>query len=125
MPQIDTYLTKLDEVGGSDLHLTSGVPPKVRVHGTLRTLSDTPMDPDVLQSLIVEILSPRRREVYAERHDLDFAYEIPGLARFRVSAFVRDSVLRSSSAISRRRFYHCRSSGFRMSSSGTPSSTRG
>jgi len=88
MPQIDTYLTKLDEVGGSDLHLTSGVPPKVRVHGTLRTLSDTPMDPDVLQSLIVEILSPRRREVYAERHDLDFAYEIPGLARFRVSAFV-------------------------------------
>jgi twitching motility protein PilT len=88
MPQIDAYLKKLDEVGGSDLHLTTGVPAKVRVHGTLRLLSDKPMEADVMASLIDEILTPHRRKVYAERHDLDLAYEIPGVARFRVSAFV-------------------------------------
>ena len=88
MPQIDAYLKKLDEVGGSDLHLTSGVPPKFRVHGKLRPLSDKPMDPELLQNLILEILTPHRRKIYAERRDLDLAYEIPGVARFRVSAFV-------------------------------------
>ena len=71
MPQIDAYLKKLDEVGGSDLHLTSGVPPKVRVHGRLRTLSDKPMDPGALGSIIDEILNPERRKVYAEKHDLE------------------------------------------------------
>ena len=88
MPQVDVYLRKVDEVGGSDLHLTSGVPPKVRVHGKLRRLSDQPLDPVKLRETIEEIMNPHRVKLYRERGDLDMAYEIPGLARFRVNAFV-------------------------------------
>jgi twitching motility protein PilT len=88
MPQIDAYLRKLDDLGGSDLHLSSGVVPKARIHGRLRPISDRPMDPQKLQELIEEILTPHRRKRYAERHDLDFAYEITGVARFRVAAFL-------------------------------------
>ncbi len=88
MPKIDVYLKKLDEVGGSDLHMVSGVPPKVRVHGRLRKLNDTPVDPVQLREIIEEILTPHRKKLYRERQDLDLAYEIPGVARFRVAAFV-------------------------------------
>jgi len=88
MPQIDAYLEKLDEVGGSDLHLTSGVPPKVRVHGRLRTLSDKPIPAETLASIIDEIFNPHQRKIYNEKNDLDLAYEIPGVARFRVNAFM-------------------------------------
>ena len=88
MARFDTYLEKLHELGGSDLHMSTGVPAKVRVHGKLRAISKDPLDKETLSGLIDEILTERSRKIYAERNDVDFAYEIEGLARFRVSAFV-------------------------------------
>ena len=88
MARLDTYLEKLHELGGSDLHMSTGVPAKVRVHGKLRSISKDPLEKEALAGLIDEILTERSRKIYAERNDVDFAYEIEGLARFRVSAFV-------------------------------------
>jgi twitching motility protein PilT len=88
MPKIDSLLRRLDELGGSDLHLTSLVPPKARIHGKLQLMSETPMQPEVLRELIYEVLDERRARIYTERNDLDFAYEITGVARFRVNAFL-------------------------------------
>ncbi len=85
MAKIDAYLNKLAEVNGSDLHLTSFVPPKIRVHGLLRAISDRSLEPDTLREMLYEILDERRAEIYRERNDLDLAYELPGIARFRVN----------------------------------------
>ena len=87
MPQIDGYLRKVHEVGGSDLHISSGVTPKIRVHGKLIPLKEGAIDPGRLRKMIDETLDDRQRKIYNETHDLDMAYEIEGLARFRVSAF--------------------------------------
>ena len=88
MARLDTYLEKLHELGGSDLHMSTGVPAKVRVHGKLNAISEEPLEKEALAGLIDEILTERSRKIYAERNDVDFAYEIEGMARFRVSAFV-------------------------------------
>ena len=88
MARLDTYLEKLHELGGSDLHMSTGVPAKVRVHGKLSAISKEPLEKEALAGLIDEILTERSRKIYAERNDVDFAYEIEGMARFRVSAFV-------------------------------------
>ena len=88
MAKIDIYLKKLAELDGSDLHLTSNVPPKVRVHGELRALGDKPFPPQDLHAVLLEILDEKRRATYAEKNDLDLAYELPGVARFRVNMSV-------------------------------------
>ena len=85
MPKIDVYLKKCAELGGSDLHMTAKVPAKVRVHGELKAISDKPLDPEHLKELLLELLNEQRKEAYLERHDLDMAYELPGIARFRVN----------------------------------------
>ena len=87
MAQIDTYLKKVKEVKGSDLHLTPDVPPKIRVHGKLRNVQDTAMPADRLKELVYEILDDRTRKIFEEHHDLDMAYEVEGVARYRVSVF--------------------------------------
>ena len=87
MAQIDTFLKKVRDVNGSDLHLTSDVPPKIRVHGKLRAVQDAPMASERVKDLVYEILNDRTRKIFEERHDLDMAYEVEGVARFRVSVF--------------------------------------
>jgi twitching motility protein PilT len=85
--KIDGYLKKVGQVEGSDLHLSSGIVPKIRVHGKLQPLKEAPMDPDVLAEMIEEVLDERRREIYRETNDVDLAYELEGEARFRVMVF--------------------------------------
>ena len=68
--------------------MSTGLPDKVRVHGKLNAISEEPLEKEALAGLIDEILTERSRKIYAERNDVDFAYEIEGMARFRVSAFV-------------------------------------
>jgi twitching motility protein PilT len=87
MAQIDALLKLALEHGASDLHVRDGMPPVLRIHGRLHPLSH--LDPtDNTASLLLEILSESQRHLFEERNDLDFAYEIPGLARFR-SNFLR------------------------------------
>jgi twitching motility protein PilT len=85
--KIDAYLTKVNEVDGSDLHLASAVPPKVRIHGRLRPMTEQPLSAEKLEEILFEILDQRTAGLYRSRNDLDMAYEIPGVARFRVNMF--------------------------------------
>ena len=83
-PVINGYLRRMLELGGSDLHLSVDYPPKTRVHGNLQVLEDDVLDADRLAAIMQEICFPASRwDTYLAEHDLDFAHEIPGVARFR------------------------------------------
>ena len=83
MAAIDQLLRTMLEKGGSDLHLTIGLPPKARASGTLQAIGDKPIDAATMEKLLKEIVPERRWQDFLERKDLDLAHEIPGLARFR------------------------------------------
>ncbi len=88
-PYIDRWLRMMTKAGGSDLHISSGNPPKFRLHGEIRNLEETaPWDHERLKKVIYEIMPPRNREEFDKRNDTDWAHEIPGLARFRCNAFM-------------------------------------
>ncbi len=83
MAVIDQYFNVLVEGGGSDLHLSEGQPPKVRVHGAISPIADEPLTHDVLKSMMQEICDPKAFERFLETGDLDFAYEMDEQSRFR------------------------------------------
>ena len=83
MAAIDQLLRTMLEKGGSDLHLTIGLPPKARISGTLQAISPDPVDASTMERLLKEIVPERRWADYLDRKDLDLAHEIPGVARFR------------------------------------------
>ncbi len=83
MPAIDPLLRTMLERGGSDLHLTVGLPPKARISGGIVPLADAPVGAAQMETYLREICPPARWADFLERRDLDLAYEIPGLARFR------------------------------------------
>ena len=83
MAAIDHLLQTMLEKGGSDLHLTVGLPPKIRASGSLQAMSDTPLDTKTMEALLKEICPEKRWADFLARKDLDLAHEIPGVARFR------------------------------------------
>jgi twitching motility protein PilT len=87
MPKIDQFLNLLVEFGGSDLHLSCGGPPVLRVHGHLQRVKYRDLVERDLELLLGEILTEGQRQRYQATHDLDFAYEIAGVARFRGNFF--------------------------------------
>ena len=87
MPVIDTWLTSMLDKGGSDLHLTVGQPPRARIHGELDALTSTPIVPETMASVLQEICPAARWQSFTTTWDADFAYEIPGVARFRANYF--------------------------------------
>ncbi len=84
MARIDAYFQYLIESGGSDLHLSEGAPPKVRVHGAITPIPDQPtLAGDDFKDLLSEICDKEAFEGYLEAGDLDFAYEMDEDSRFR------------------------------------------
>lgn len=73
--------------GASDLHLTAGMPPLIRVDGDMRKINIPSMDHKEVHSLIYEIMTDKQRKDYEQFMETDFSFEVPGLARFRVNAF--------------------------------------
>ena len=73
--------------GASDLHLSAGLPPIIRVDGDIRRISVPEMDHKQVHHMIYDIMSDKQRKDYEEFMETDFSFEIPGLARFRVNAF--------------------------------------
>jgi twitching motility protein PilT len=73
--------------GASDLHLSSGLPPMIRVDGDIRRINVPEMDHKQVHDMIYDIMSDKQRKDYEEFMETDFSFEIPGLARFRVNAF--------------------------------------
>jgi len=71
----------------SDLHLSAGLPPMIRVDGDVRRINLPPMDHRQVHDLIYEIMNDKQRRDYEEFLETDFSFEVPGVARFRVNAF--------------------------------------
>ncbi len=71
----------------SDLHLSAGEPPMIRVDGDIRKINVPPLEHKVVHGLIYDIMNDKQRKEYEEFLENDFSFEIPGLARFRVNAF--------------------------------------
>ena len=91
---IPELLTALLEVGGSDLHLTAGTPPTVRVNGELERLERYPeLSPRALQGMIYAILPQKLRERFEQELELDMSYSLPGQARFRVNVYQQRDAL--------------------------------
>lgn len=87
MKSLDEYLTQAFKHGASDVHLTSRHTPLMRLHGELVALDTEPIDEETLTGLLLKIVSPEQREQFLKNYELDFAYEIKGLSRFRVNLF--------------------------------------
>ena len=87
MAQIDQFLKVLMDQGGSDLHLTTGSPPVMRVHGHMQRIKFRELTHKDMEALIYEIMEEEWRMRFLDEMDFDFAYEIEGLARFRVNVF--------------------------------------
>ncbi|HSZ07042.1 MAG TPA: PilT/PilU family type 4a pilus ATPase [Steroidobacteraceae bacterium] len=85
MPAIDQYLTQVLERNGSDLHFLAGDPARVRQYGELKTLSDQPLTADAVKTTLYEIMPKLAVERFEAKDGTDFAYAIPGVARFRVN----------------------------------------
>ena len=71
----------------SDLHLSAGLPPMIRVDGDIRRINVPALEHKQVHSLIYDIMNDKQRKDYEEFYETDFSFEIPGLARFRVNAF--------------------------------------
>jgi len=71
----------------SDLHLSSSLPPMIRVNGDIRRINLPPMEHKDVHRMVYDIMNDSQRKVYEETLELDFSFEIPSLARFRVNAF--------------------------------------
>lgn len=84
---ISKLLTFAVQNGASDLHLTAGMPPVIRVDGDIRRLDAAEMDHKTVHALIYEIMTDKQRRDFEEFFETDFSFELPGLARFRVNAF--------------------------------------
>src|SRR2546429_295169 len=85
---IDVLLVEMVDRAASDLHLTAGSPPVIRVNGRLERLADhDKLTGDETRTAIYRILSTEQQKVLETKRQLDFSYSIPGLARFRVNAY--------------------------------------
>lgn len=73
--------------GASDLHLSAGLPPMIRVDGDVRRINLPPLEHKQVHSLIYDIMNDRQRKDFEEFLETDFSFEVPGVARFRVNAF--------------------------------------
>ena len=74
----------------SDLHLSSGLPPMIRVHGDVRRINLPPLDHTEVHAMVYDIMNDSQRKQFDEHLECDFSFDLPGLARFRVNAFNQD-----------------------------------
>jgi type II secretory ATPase GspE/PulE/Tfp pilus assembly ATPase PilB-like protein len=89
VPIMELLVIVLDR-GASDLHVTSGTEPTIRLNGQLQRLDQYPrLLPDQLQRMVYSILTQKQRERLENDLDLDFSYSVPGVARFRANLFIQ------------------------------------
>ena len=91
---IDALLERMVARSASDLHVTVGTPPAMRVNGALERYQDVPdLSPEDTQQMLYRILSTEQQKVLEINRQIDFAHSIPGLARFRVNVFFQRGTL--------------------------------
>ncbi len=74
----------------SDLHLSAGLPPMIRVHGDMRRINLPAMEHKEVHAMVYDIMNDGQRKHYEENKEVDFSFEVPNLARFRVNAFIQN-----------------------------------
>jgi twitching motility protein PilT len=89
MAKIDAFFKLMNEQGASDLHLVSGQPPALRIRGDIERIKYKVLNDDDLRAMLYEITPEDKIKVYEETGDVDFGYEIPGLARYRANFFMQ------------------------------------
>lgn len=89
MAAIDELFKIMVEQNASDLHVTSGAPPYIRVHGIMRSLNYRDLANQDVQALVFEILSEKQKKTFIEKWELDLAYTVQGLGRFRCNIFMQ------------------------------------
>jgi twitching motility protein PilT len=89
MAKIDAFFKLMNDQGASDLHLVAGQQPALRIRGEIERIKYKPLDNDELRSMVYEIAPEDKIKVFEETGDVDFGYEIPGLARYRSNFFMQ------------------------------------
>ncbi|HSF32633.1 MAG TPA: type IV pili twitching motility protein PilT, partial [Candidatus Tectomicrobia bacterium] len=87
MAKIDAFFKLMSDLGASDLHAVAGSQPILRIRGDLERVKYKLLDDDELTSMLYEIAPEDKIKVFEETGDIDFAYEISGLARYRANFF--------------------------------------
>jgi len=89
MAKIDAFFKLMHEQGASDLHLVSGQPPALRIRGDMERIKYKVLDNDELKAMLYEIAPDTKIKKFEEDGDIDFGYEIPGVARYRSNFFMQ------------------------------------
>lgn len=89
MAKIDAFFKLMNEQGASDLHLVAGKQPALRIHGEMERIKYKTLDNDELKTMLYEIAPEEKVKHFEETGDIDFGYEIPGLARYRCNFFMQ------------------------------------
>lgn len=84
---ISELLLFVNKEGGSDLHISAGEPPMLRIHGEIKRIEMPPLTREELHVMLYDVLNDQQRKKFEETHELDFSLELKGIARFRVNAF--------------------------------------
>ena len=87
MDDLDRLLLDVFKADGSDLHLTVGLPPVMRLHGKLLPIGEVELTPEMTREIVLRIMTPEQCRRLEARCECDFAYSIAGQARFRVNAY--------------------------------------
>lgn len=89
MARVDDLLRQMRQQGASDLHLSSGSAPYMRIDGEMARQNYKNVSPETCHSLIFEVLTDSQKELFTEKQDLDFSYPLHGVGRFRVNVFMQ------------------------------------
>ena len=103
---IEELLEKLVNDGGSDLHISSNLPPVVRIDGKLKRYDYPPLTADDVETLLFPMLSNEQRRTLEQNWELDFSYGIEGLSRFRVNFNKVKEIMRQHSERLHQQFLH-------------------
>ncbi len=87
LSKIQEWLTVLHKQEGSDLFLTAGAPPCIKVHGRIKPINREPMGDSAVRDVVLSMMNDEQRQEFEETHECQFAISMKGLARFRISAF--------------------------------------
>jgi twitching motility protein PilT len=87
MARIDSILEQVKEQGASDLHITTGAPPMVRINGEITPIPYPEITPELSQLLLLELMDDELSARFAELRDVDFSYEVPGVVRVRCNIY--------------------------------------
>ncbi|PKL97395.1 MAG: type IV pili twitching motility protein PilT, partial [Gammaproteobacteria bacterium HGW-Gammaproteobacteria-9] len=85
--EFEKLLRLMVEKGGSDLFITAGVPPSMKVNGKIMPVSKTAMSPEMTRETVHGVMNEQQRREFTENHECNFAISARGIGRFRVSAF--------------------------------------